>query len=64
MREVKAKIRTWHAQTNKIHGVKIGSDHVLVPWMVKWAAAMYNRTHRDANGRTPYELRYGRSFRK
>ncbi len=30
--------------------------------MIKWAGAMYSRTVRDANGRTPYELRCGKRF--
>ena len=47
-----------------MHDVKIGPDHPVVAWIGKYVGQIFCRTSRDLNGRTPYERRFGRSFRK
>ncbi|CAK0847058.1 unnamed protein product [Prorocentrum cordatum] len=37
-REVKAKVRTARAQVGDLHGVSIGVEHLVTPWMVEVAA--------------------------
>ncbi|CAK0792782.1 unnamed protein product, partial [Prorocentrum cordatum] len=64
VREVKAKVRTARAQVGDLHGVSIGVEHPATPWMVEFAAMSINLGRRGADGRTAWELRYGRPFNK
>ncbi|CAK0826156.1 unnamed protein product [Prorocentrum cordatum] len=63
-REVKAKARTARAQVDDLHGVNIGVEHPVTPWMVEFAAMSINLGRRGADGRTAWELRHGRPFNK
>ena len=64
VREIKAKTRTLRHQCETIHKVSLGEDHLLIPWIVEFAAMSINVGRRGADGRTAYELRYGRAFRR
>jgi hypothetical protein len=57
-------VRTLRFATEELHGVTIGPTHPCLTWMVRHAAFLYNRGQRDANGRTPYELIKGRSYKR
>ncbi|CAK0830057.1 unnamed protein product [Prorocentrum cordatum] len=64
VREVKAKVRTVRAQVDDLHGVSIGVEHPVTPWMVEFAAMSINLGRRGADGRAAWELRRGRPFNK
>ncbi|CAK0865359.1 unnamed protein product, partial [Prorocentrum cordatum] len=64
VREVKAKVRTVRAQVDDLHGVSIGVEHPVTPWMVELAAMSINLGRRGADGRAAWELRHGRPFNK
>ena len=44
--------------------ISVSNESPLVPWLVKWAAFVYNRFSRDVNGKTPYEKTKGKSFNR
>ncbi|CAK0843605.1 unnamed protein product [Prorocentrum cordatum] len=62
VREVKAKARAARAQVDDLHGVSIGVEHPVTPWMVEFAAMSINLGRRGADGRTAWEFRHGRPF--
>ncbi|CAK0851548.1 unnamed protein product, partial [Prorocentrum cordatum] len=64
VREIKAKARTVRAQVDDLHGVSIGVEHPVTPWMVEFAAMSINLGRRGADGRAAWELRHGRPFNK
>ncbi|CAK0838042.1 unnamed protein product, partial [Prorocentrum cordatum] len=64
VREVKVKVRTVRAQVDDLHGVGIGVEHPVTPWMVEFAAMSINLGRRGADGRAAWELRHGRPFNK
>jgi hypothetical protein len=64
VREVKAKTRSLRHQAEKLHGVEVGSDSPLVTWMVEYAANTINIGRRGQDGRTAWELRHGRAFKR
>ena len=64
VRECKAKTRTLKLQTEELLGVAIGSSSSCLPWLVRHAAALINRGRRGPDGRTAWELRHGRRYRK
>ncbi|CAK0856358.1 unnamed protein product [Prorocentrum cordatum] len=64
VREVKAKVRTVRAQVDDLHGVSIGVEHPVTPWMVEFAGMSINLGRRGADGRAAWELRRGRPFNK
>ena len=45
-------------------GERIVSDCWAVPWLIKHAAAMMNRLHVQANGKTAYADIKGRSYKR
>ena len=63
VREVKAKVRTLRHALEKKLGVRIDMSNAVLPWMVRHAAALINRGRPGVDGRTAYELRYGKPFR-
>ena len=64
VREVKAKTRTLKFHTEELVGVRIGNDSTVLPWLVKHAVAMINRGRKGPDGRTAWELRHGRPYRR
>ena len=56
-------IRTWQGQLRTLRscfehrlGQKLPGGHVLLEWLVLWAADILNRTRVHAIGRTRYEM--------
>ena len=43
-------------------GREFPGGHPVLPWLVKYSAAMVNRCRRGSDGKTAYELRKGRKF--
>ena len=64
VREIKAKTRTLRHQCELIHKAQLPENHPMVPWVVGFAAMSINVGRRGPDGRTAYELRYGRVFRR
>ena len=61
---VKGITRTLVHAASELHNVEITSDHPAYAWAVSHAVFLYNRSDRDAGGKTPYELRKGKPYRK
>ena len=61
--ELKAKIRTLRHSTEMGLGRRIQESHDSLAWLVTHAAATIN-WFRPLDGKTPYELRVGRKFRR
>ena len=64
VREVKAKVRTVCLQTKELHGTEIKADHPCLPWLVEYAAMSINVGRRGPDGRTAWELRHGRPWKR
>ena len=64
VRECKAKVRTLrHALEQRI-GMQIDAGHLVLAWLVRYAAASINRGRVGPDGKTAYQLRYGKPFRQ
>eukprot|EP00971_Amphidinium_carterae_P106851 2116603-Amphidinium_carterae.1 len=64
VKEIKDQTRTLLASTASKYGMELKGDHFLVPWLVRYAGQVINRCRRGADGKTAYELRKGRSFKR
>jgi hypothetical protein len=64
VKEIKAKVRTLVHAVRELHGTSLKADHVALPWIVQYAAAIMNRARRGEDGRTAWELRKGRQYLK
>ena len=64
VKELKAKIRTLRHSTEMGLGRRIPETHDSLAWLVTHAAATINRFRPGLDGKTPYELRVGRKFRR
>ena len=64
VREVKDGTRTNLACLFARYGKRFNGNHPVVPWLVKYTTAMINRRRIGPDGRTAYELRKGRPFKK
>lgn len=63
VRSIKAKCRTLKFACEELHGTKISSEHPILPWLVRHAAACLAYGQRGPDGRTPYERKKQKSFR-
>eukprot|EP00959_Pyramimonas_sp_CCMP1952_P349461 7322344-Pyramimonas_sp.AAC.1 len=45
-------------------GMDIGHDHMVVPWLINYAGAVLSLFEVGADGRTAYERRRGKKYRK
>ena len=61
VRIVKEKVRTLICFARELHGVTIEKSHVSLPWFVRFAAQIINRSHSGTDGMTGYRRTYGRS---
>ena len=62
MKDVKDAVRqTWFVSSGALDG-RFPGGHPVLPWLVKYSAAMVNRRRRGPDGKTAYELRKGRKF--
>ena len=64
VKEVKGKIRTLRHAAEEALGRKIPDTAPALSWLVTFAAMSINLDRAGVDGRTPYELRYGRSFKR
>ena len=64
VREVKAKLRVVRFDTEEQLGGRLPDGHSSLPWMTAWACTTFNLGRAGPVGRTPYELRYGRRWRR
>ena len=64
VKELKAKIRTLRHSTEMGLGRRIPETHDSLAWLVSHAAATINWFRPGLDGKTPYELRVGRKFRR
>ena len=62
VKEVKAKVRTIVAATQEMLKVTIGAQHACLPFLVMYAASSINRGRRGPDGKTAYELRFGKAW--
>ena len=64
VREVKGVARSGKHYAEELHGIEIKQDSQLLPWLVRNAAMCISVTRRGPDGRTAYELRRGKPFRR
>ena len=64
VKELKAKIRTLRHSTEMGLGRRIPETHDSLAWLVTHAAATINWFRLGLDGKTPYELRVVRKFRR
>ncbi|CAK0857324.1 unnamed protein product [Prorocentrum cordatum] len=62
--QIEGLVRTHRGALEILQGIKVEHESALVPWLVLWAAYVYNRFSRDVNGKTPYEKTKGKPFRR
>ena len=60
VRVVKEKVRTLICFARELQGVTIGKSHVSLPWCVRFAAQIINRSHCGTDGMAGYRRAYGR----
>ena len=63
VKEGKAKTRTCKLATEQLLNVQIGPEHQCLPFLVGYACSTMNRGRRGGDGRTAYELRYGKPWK-
>jgi hypothetical protein len=64
VREVKGVVRSLRWALEELHGVKIENSSAVLPWLARHAGSMISRTRRGADGRTAFELRKGRGYKR
>ena len=64
VREVKSKTRQLVFQLKERWGKTLAPDAAAMTWLVMYAALQVNAARRGPDGRTAWELRYGRPFRR
>jgi hypothetical protein len=64
VREVKGVVRSLRWALEELHGMKVENTSTVLPWLVRHAGSMISRTRRGADGRTAFELRKGRCYRR
>ena len=64
VKELKAKIRTLRHCAEEGLARLIPEDHDVLAWLVQHAAATVNWFRPGTDGKTPYELRYGKKMRR
>ena len=63
VKEVKAKCRTVAAATEQLLQIKLMANVGLLPFLVLYACRTINTGRRGTDGKTAYELRYGKAWR-
>eukprot|EP00971_Amphidinium_carterae_P045469 894725-Amphidinium_carterae.1 len=61
VREMKAKTRGFRLQVEEMHNVKLEQSDAIVVWMVLFASMIINIGRPGQDGRSAWELQYGRS---
>ena len=55
IREVEGVARTWRSSVEGRYEIKLGNDHPLISWIVKYAGDVITRHKVGLDGKTPYE---------
>jgi hypothetical protein len=55
--QIEGLVRSHRDALEVSQGVTVTNESPLVPWLVKWAAFVYNRFSRDVNGKCPMRKR-------
>ena len=63
-RTVKGMARTLRHSLEALHGISIGPGHPILPWMVQHGAFLISRGQIGSDGKTAYDRRRGRSYKK
>eukprot|EP00971_Amphidinium_carterae_P219806 4363775-Amphidinium_carterae.1 len=61
VRELKAKTRGLRLQVEELHDVSLQPTDSIVVWLVLFASMIINIGRRGQDGRSAWELRYGRN---
>ena len=61
IQSVQGQVRTMKGALEDRWGVKIGSKHAVIPWIVEYAAHLLNRFEVSHDGKTAYERYKGKS---
>eukprot|EP00971_Amphidinium_carterae_P126698 2510171-Amphidinium_carterae.1 len=61
VRELKAKTRGLRLQVLEMHNVRLEQSDAIVVWMVLFASMIISIGRRGQDGRSAWELRYGRN---
>ena len=64
VRTIEGLVRTHRDAVERSQGIRVDGDSPLVPWLVLWAAYVYNRFSVDVQGRTPYEKCKSKRFKR
>jgi hypothetical protein len=64
VKEMKGVVRSQKHLAEELHGKAIGPHHVVLPFLVHHAGSMISRAQRGLDGRTAFELRRGKPYRK
>ena len=64
VRDVKDLARTIRSSVEEMHGCIIKPTHPIMTWICRYPGFMINRFARGKDGRTPYERRRGKRYKK
>ncbi len=64
VRICKGAVKTLKHAYEALHGVAVEQNSPILTWLVEASASLMNRGQRGSDGRTAYELRRGKPFRK
>ena len=64
IRNVQGQVRTLKLMLEERYKVRIGENHMVLPWLVKYAGVLINICRVGQDGKTPYERRRGRKWKK
>jgi hypothetical protein len=57
-------VRSLRWALEELHGAKVENSSLVLPWLVRHAGSMISRARRGADGRTAFELRKGKNYRR
>ena len=61
---MKGVARSLRWATEELHGAKLDNTSSVLPRLVRYTGTMISRTWRGVDGRTAFELRKGRRYRR
>ena len=64
VKEAKGVIRSLRFSLEDLHGIEISHSSAILPWLVRHAGSMISRGRRGIDGRTAFELRRGKPYRR
>ena len=64
IRNVQGQVRTLKLMLEEKYKVTIGDNHMVLPWLVKYAGVLINICRVGSDGKTAYERRKGRKWKR